>query len=214
MTCAVRAPTFCASRASPIEDEKKSLTLSTANSPTAATPIARIGDMLAVANTLPKRVPGRRPGLVDVAADLPVQLRAEALGGGSSETKAEAISATIHVGAGSGYCADMAALMTFTSHIAGKNATVSIHEDRIEWEQKGRVTATRVLTGAALVGMGRKGGSTEMIPIRHITSVTTRKDGLTNWAVSVVTSGNTVDMRVSKGEAEQIKQAITRLMLS
>lgn len=108
----------------------------------------------------------------------------------------------------------MTALMTFTSHIAGKNATVSIYEDRIEWEQKGRVTATRVLTGAALVGMGRKGGSSEMIPIRHITSVTTRKDGLTNWAVRVITSGNTVDMRVSKGEAEQIKGTLTRLMLA
>lgn len=107
----------------------------------------------------------------------------------------------------------MTALMTFTSHISGKNATVSIYDDRIEWEQKGRVTATRVLTGAALVMGARKGGGTEMIPIRHITSVTTRKDGLTNWAVRVVTSGNTIDMRVSKSEAEQVKGTLTRLML-
>lgn len=117
-------------------------------------------------------------------------------------------------GAASDYRAGMAALMTFTSHIAGKNADVSIYEDRVEWEQKGRVTATRVLTGAALIGHARKGGSTEMIPIRHITSVTTKKDGLTNWAVSIITSGNTVDMRVSKAEAEQVKQTLTRLMLS
>lgn len=107
----------------------------------------------------------------------------------------------------------MTALMKFTSHIAGKNASVSIYEDRIEWEQKGRMTATRVLTGAALV-VGRKGGGTEMIPIRQITSVTTRKDGLTNWAVRVITSGNTVDMRVSKAEAEQVKTTLTRLMLA
>jgi hypothetical protein len=108
----------------------------------------------------------------------------------------------------------MTALMEFTSHISGKNAQVAIYPDRIEWEQKGRITATRVLTGAAFVGHARKGGGSEMIPIRHITSVTTKKDGLTNWAVSIVTAGNTIDMRVSKAEAEQIKSTITRLMLS
>lgn len=108
----------------------------------------------------------------------------------------------------------MAALMTFTSHIAGKNATVQIHEDRIEWEQQGKVSAAKVLTGAALVAGVRKGGSTEMIPIRHITSVTTRKDGLRNHAVSIITAGNSIDMRVSKEEAEQIKATISRLMLA
>lgn len=108
----------------------------------------------------------------------------------------------------------MTALMEFTSHIAGKNAKVAIYPDRIEWEQQGRITATRVLTGAALVGHGRKGGSSEMIPIRAITSVTTRKDGLTNHAVSIITGGNTIDMRVSKAEAEQIKATVTRLMLA
>lgn len=108
----------------------------------------------------------------------------------------------------------MSALMTFTSHIAGKNAKVAIYPDRIEWEQQGRLTATRVLSGAALVGHGRKGGGSEMIPIRAITSVTTRKDGLTNHAVSIITGGNTIDMRVSKSEAEQIKATVTRLMLA
>lgn len=108
----------------------------------------------------------------------------------------------------------MNALMTFTSHIAGKNAQVSIYDDRIEWEREGRMTATRVLSGAALLGVGRKGGSTEMIPIKAVTSVTTKKDGLRNWAVSIVTAGNTIDMRVSKGEAEQVKATLTRLMLA
>lgn len=104
--------------------------------------------------------------------------------------------------------------MTFTSHIAGKNATVSIFTDRIEWEQQGRMTATRVLSGAALVGHGRKGGSSEMIPIRAITSVTTKKDGILNHAVSIITGGNTIDMRVSKAEADQVKSTLTRLMLA
>lgn len=104
--------------------------------------------------------------------------------------------------------------MTFTSHIAGKNATVEIHEDRIEWQQQGKVSAMKVMTGAALVAGVRKGGSSEMIPIRHITSVTTRKDGLRNYAVSIVTAGNTIDMRVSKDEAERVKSTVTRLMLA
>lgn len=104
--------------------------------------------------------------------------------------------------------------MEFTSHIAGKNAKVAIYDDRIEWEQRGRLTATRVLTGAALVGHVRKGGGTEMIPIRAITSITTKKDGLLNHAVSIITSGNTVDMRVSKEEAARIKDTVTRLMLA
>ena len=109
---------------------------------------------------------------------------------------------------------DMSALMTFTSHIAGKNATVSIYEDRIEWEQQGKVSALKVATGAALIAGARKGGSSEMIPMKAITSVTTKKDGLRNHAVSIVTAGNTIDMRVSKDEAQRIKDTLTRLMLS
>lgn len=95
-----------------------------------------------------------------------------------------------------------AALMEFTSHVAGKNAQVAIYDDRIEWTTPGKLTIT-----------GRR-PSSEMIPVRAITSVTTRKDGLRNHAVSIVTAGNTIDMRVSKAEAEQVKATITRLMLA
>lgn len=108
----------------------------------------------------------------------------------------------------------MSALMEFTSHIAGKNARVAIYPDRIEWERQGRMTATRVLSGAALVGHGRKGGATEMIPVRAITSVTTKKDGLRNYAVSVIAPGNSIEMRVSKDEADQIKSTLLSLMAS
>lgn len=106
----------------------------------------------------------------------------------------------------------MPALLEFTSHIRGKNAKVAIYPDRIEWAQEGRITATRALGGALITGSLRKGGSTEMIPVKAITSVTTRKDGLRNYAVSVITSGNTLDMRVSKGEADQVKDTLLRLM--
>lgn len=106
----------------------------------------------------------------------------------------------------------MSELMRFTSHIRGKNATVTIHPDRIEWEQQGRVTMTRALGGALVTGSLRKGGATEVIPVKAITSVTTKKDGIRNYAVSVITSGNTLDMRVSKDEAEQVKATLLRLM--
>lgn len=104
------------------------------------------------------------------------------------------------------------AVLRFASHIDGKNAKVAIYPDRIEWEREGRITATRVLTGAALITGARKGGSTEMIPMRAVTSVTTRKDGLRNYAVSIITAGNTIDLRVSKDEAERVKAAIIAQM--
>lgn len=95
----------------------------------------------------------------------------------------------------------MSALMTFTSHIAGKNAKVRVYPDRIEWQRAG--------SALSLTGRGR---GSEMIPMRQVTSVATRKDGL-RTVVSIITSGNTIDMRVGRGEAEQIKATLTRLML-
>lgn len=52
-----------------------------------------------------------------------------------------------------------------------------------------------------------------MIPIKGVSSVTTEKDGLRNTKVKVITSGNTIDFRVGHGDAEQIKQLLTSLVL-
>lgn len=112
-------------------------------------------------------------------------------------------------------------LMAFTSHIAGKNAQVRIYSTHVEWEKPGRFGALQA--GAAVATMGASlaaksgrtgsgGAGTEMIPIKSISSVTTKKDGFTNWAVSIIASGNTIDMRVSKDEAEQIKGMLLRLI--
>lgn len=54
----------------------------------------------------------------------------------------------------------------------------------------------------------------QLIPVKQITSVTTAKDGLRNWKVSIVTSGNTIDMRVSREEAERIRATLLQLMLA
>ncbi len=87
----------------------------------------------------------------------------------------------------------------FKSRIAGKNSDVEIYRDRIEWYQHSSITRSR------------KGS--EMIPVRSISSVTTRKDGLVFAEVSVITSGNSIDFRVSKPEAKEIAELIHRLVL-
>lgn len=113
-------------------------------------------------------------------------------------------------------------LMQFTSHISGKNAQVVIYNNRVEWNRAGgfgigQAAAATMTLGASLAtsaGRGSRNAGTEVIPIKNISSVTTKKDGLTNWAVSIITSGNTIDMRVSRAEAEQVKSLLLSLMLN
>lgn len=84
----------------------------------------------------------------------------------------------------------------FTSHVKGKNATVSVYADRIEWAQK---------------GLGKK--AHEVIPMRAITSVSLTKAGLGFRAVQVITAGNTIDFRVDKRRADEVRQVLTDLLL-
>lgn len=112
------------------------------------------------------------------------------------------------------------ALHQFTSHIGGKNAVVTIYPDRIEWLKPrgvsgGKITAGIMTGGLSMFATGVKNGKsgTEMIPIKAISSVTTRRDGMINSFVSVITTGNTVDFRVSHKEAAIVKETLTRLML-
>jgi hypothetical protein len=108
---------------------------------------------------------------------------------------------------------------TFTSHIFGKNAKVSIYTDRIEWAvargvSGAKVTAGLVTGGLSMLATGVKNGKagTEMIPVKSITSITTKRDGILNTKVSVITAGNTVDFRVSHAEAKIVKETLTQLM--
>lgn len=112
------------------------------------------------------------------------------------------------------------ALHQFTSHINGKNAVVTIYPDRIEWLKPrgvsgGKITAGIMTGGLSMLATGVKNGKsgTEMIPIKAMSSVTTRRDGMMNSFVSVITTGNTVDFRVSHKEAATVKETLTRLML-
>lgn len=108
---------------------------------------------------------------------------------------------------------------TFTSHILGKNAKVSIYTDRIEWAvargvSGAKLTAGVMTGGLSMLATGVKNGKagTEMIPVKSITSITTKRDGMLNTKVSVITAGNTVDFRVSHAEAKIVKETLTQLM--
>lgn len=107
-------------------------------------------------------------------------------------------------------------LLEITSHINGKNAKVRVYADRIEWERGKAVSAAKVTAGVMTMGMSllatgvnsRRGAGIEMIPMHQITSVTQRRDTTFKDVVSVITSGNTIDMRCSRSEATQLRALI------
>lgn len=111
-----------------------------------------------------------------------------------------------------------APLHEFSSHISGRNARVRIYEDRIEWSQERRLSVLKIALGVCTCGLsllatGVHSGKeeTELLPARSISSVTTRRDGLLYTAVSVASSGNAVDFRVSHAEAQEIRPILARL---
>ncbi|MFE0512937.1 SHOCT domain-containing protein [Streptomyces sp. NPDC058964] len=113
-----------------------------------------------------------------------------------------------------------APLMTFKSHIEGKNADVAIYHDRIEWV-RGRGVSGKKLTaglltgGMSLLATGVRDGraGSEMIPVKNVSSVVTKRDGLMFTKVVVVASGNTIDFRVPHDAAPGIKSLLTDLIL-
>lgn len=108
-------------------------------------------------------------------------------------------------------------IYSFTSHIAGKNAQVHIFSDRIEWEKKGIGGKLRHGLGAATLGMsylvtGVTGKQeSEVIPMRSISSVTTKK-GMMNTLVKIIAAGNAIEMNVSHQEAKQAKDIVNNIL--
>jgi hypothetical protein len=86
------------------------------------------------------------------------------------------------------------ALMAFKSHIEGRNATVTVFPDRIEW------TRSR--------SMGRK--ETNTIMMRSVTGIKTHKSGLTYTEVEIASGVSSVVMKVSKAQAENLRQIVTQ----
>lgn len=112
-----------------------------------------------------------------------------------------------------------AALYEFTSHVSGKNARVRIFPDRLEWERPrgvsgGKLLAGALTMGASLLATGVHDGKhgTETIPIRAISSISTRRDGFVNSIVSVHSAAGAVDFRVSHAEAQTVRDTLNRLI--
>jgi len=109
-------------------------------------------------------------------------------------------------------------LYEFTSHIEGKNAKVQIWPDRIEWERKGvdggKVKAGILTLGVSTLFTGIKGKETDMIPIKLISGVTSKKGMGGNTVVAVRTAAGGVDFRVSHKEADQARKVLAELMLT
>ncbi|MFH5879742.1 hypothetical protein [Arthrobacter sp. NA-172] len=94
---------------------------------------------------------------------------------------------------------------------------MAIYPDRVEWTRAG-LSGGKLMAGAATLGLsmlatGVRNKDTEMIPVRSITSITSKK-GLANTVVSVIVPGNTIDFRISHGEAKAVKATLQRLMLA
>ena len=112
-------------------------------------------------------------------------------------------------------------LLTFKSHIEGRNADVTIYPDRIEWIKPrlgslGKMALGVATGGASLLVTGvnssRQKGF-EMIPVKSISSVKSNRDGIMYTKMSVICSGNTIDFRVAHSEAQRIQSLLTSLIL-
>lgn len=89
-------------------------------------------------------------------------------------------------------------LLTFASHIAGKNASVTIYPDRLEWTRSGLMT------------LGRS--SHEVVPIRSITSVSSKRSGIARTVVQIVTAGGTtLDLHVGNRDVDRVKSLLRDL---
>lgn len=113
------------------------------------------------------------------------------------------------------------ALLRFKSHINGKNADVEIYTDRIEWLMArgvsgGKITAGVLTGGLSMLATGVKNGKagTEMIPMKSVTGVSSKRDGMINTVVTVTSSGSAIGFRVSHKEAEQMRQLLSQLILA
>ena len=102
-------------------------------------------------------------------------------------------------------------LYEFTSHVDGKNAKVQIWPDRIEWTRSA-LSAVKVMTGIGFIN-GFRNKDTDMIPIKQVTSVTSKKGLGMNTVVHVHTAGGGVEFRVSHSEATKARETLNRLIL-
>lgn len=95
-----------------------------------------------------------------------------------------------------------APLLSLKSHDEGRNADVSIYPDRI----------VRVVERSRLALTKAKQDS-EVIPVKSISSVQAKKDGLVYTKVTLFATGNTIEFRLRHEDAQNMRQTITELIL-
>ena len=89
------------------------------------------------------------------------------------------------------------------SHEEGRNATVTLYRCRIE-RVKDR----------SLTSISRAKQDTEVTPLRSVSSVQAKKDGLRWTKITVFASGNNIDFRFGHDEAHVFKETIQGLLLN
>lgn len=93
-------------------------------------------------------------------------------------------------------------LLSVKSHDDGRNADVIVYTDRVERVQE-----------RSRMSVGRSKQETEVIPMRSISSVQTKKDGFRYSKVTVHATGNPIDFRLAHDDAVRMKEVITDLIL-
>lgn len=89
------------------------------------------------------------------------------------------------------------------SHESGRNAKISLYQDRIEREKpRSRMSLQNAVQ------------DNEVIPIRSVTSVNVQKDGVMFSNVLVMSAGGTVPFRFRHDDAQAFKTAIMPLILN
>ena len=106
-------------------------------------------------------------------------------------------------------------ILEITSHIDGKNAKVRVYPDRVEWERPRKnvvaiATAGAMTAGLSLLvtGTGRRGAKTEIIPMKSISSVANKRDTPINDQVTIITTGNTIELRCNRKDAEKFVRLV------
>jgi hypothetical protein len=94
-------------------------------------------------------------------------------------------------------------LFTGMSHEEGRNSTVTLYADRLERVQE-----------RSRASLSRARQDTEVTPVRSITSVQAKKDGIRYTKVTAFASGNNIDFRFGHDEALRFKDALMKLVLA
>lgn len=93
----------------------------------------------------------------------------------------------------------IAPILCVTSHDEGRNATVNLYGDRIE-----RVKQAKRLS------LLRSKEEVEVTPLRAVSSVQAKRDGIRYTKVTVFATGNPIEFRLAHSEAEAFRTELSR----